>query len=139
MGCGKTQIRCDPKAFNTSEEAATMMGPGNPFFLDLAHKCVKECIAVDLFLAIPPKHPGVDIATMAPICGFTGGDIHYYHDFDLVAHGEKMYYSLFRTLTRQTVTDVTVKVRCSTGLTITDYYGSFLNFQGAEVSIGQLD
>jgi hypothetical protein len=34
----------------------------------------------------------IDLTTIAPIAGITGGDVHFYQNFDVVKHGEKMYY-----------------------------------------------
>jgi len=60
---------------------------------------------------------------MAPITGITGGDLYLYPDFDAVKQGEKLYYQLFRNLTRITGTDAMIKIRVSTGLTVEEYFG----------------
>lgn len=60
---------------------------------------------------------------MAPITGITGGDLYLYPDFDCVKHGEKLYYQIFRNLTRVSASDVMIKLRVSTGLTVTEYFG----------------
>ena len=67
----------------------------------------------------------MDVATMSPITGITGGDLYLYADFDVVRHGEKLYYQVFRNLTRVSVSDVMIKLRVSTGLTVTEYFGQF--------------
>ena len=43
---------------------------------------------------------------MATLANQTGGDLHYFNNFDCAKHGEKLYYLLYRMLTRTTGTDV---------------------------------
>ncbi len=57
----------------------------------------------------------------------------------MVKHGEKLYYSIFRVLTRTTGTEVALKARCSTGLTVTEYMGSHLSYQTAEMTQAWID
>lgn len=69
------------------------------------------------------KNTSIDLTTIAPVAGITGGDVHFYQSFDVAKHGDELYYQIFRTLTRPVVTDVELKARCSTGLTVTEYIG----------------
>ena len=81
----------------------------------------------------------MDVATMSPITGITGGDLYPYADFDVVRHGEKLYYHIFRNTTRVTASDVMVKMRVSTGLTVSEYFGQFQSYQQAEFGTASLD
>lgn len=72
IGCGKTNIRNDASLHNKPEEAKIMM-PGNNFYTELAKTCLQNRISVDIFYGMAKQHPGVDLATVAPICGQTGG------------------------------------------------------------------
>jgi hypothetical protein len=60
---------------------------------------VKARVCVDLFFTIPVAK-SIDLATMAPLANNTGGDLHYFSQFDINKHGEKLHYLLFRILTR---------------------------------------
>jgi hypothetical protein len=53
----------------------------------------------------------------------TGGSLYFYNNFDVTMHGEKIYYELFRSLTRPVVSDVQLKARVSTGFTVSEYIG----------------
>ena len=55
----------------------------------------------------------------------TGGDLLYFPKFDPERHGEKLYYELFRNITKAVGTGVMVKARCSKGFSVTKYFGSF--------------
>ena len=126
LGCGAVQTRSKTELFNTAEEAAKMMSPEHEFYSALGKECIDKRITVDLFLALSPKYPSVDVATMAPVCGLTGGDLYVHSDFDVTEHAEKLYYQIFRNMTRIIGTDVTMRIRCSTGLTACEYIGSFM-------------
>jgi len=105
-----------------------MLAQENSFYRDLALECISKCITVDLFLAITKKYQTLDTATMSPIAGITGGDLYLYNDFDVVMHGEKLYYNIFRNLTRVAATDVMVKLRVSSGLSVSEYFGQFISY-----------
>ena len=61
-----------------------MLSPEHNFYRELAHECLAKCVTVDLFLALTLKFKSLDVATMAPISGITGGDLYLYADFDVV-------------------------------------------------------
>ena len=65
-----------------------MLAPESDFYRQLALWCVPKCITVDLFLAVTIKYKSLDVATMCPLTGITGGDLYLYADFDVVKHGE---------------------------------------------------
>jgi len=115
-----------------------MMMPANNFYQDLAAECNKHRICVDLFYGLNEKI-SVDLATVVPVCGMTGGELTFYQPFDVVKHGEKLYYNIFHVLTRTTGTEVAIKARCSTGLTVTEYMGSHLSYQTAEMIQAWID
>jgi hypothetical protein len=107
-----------------------MMSPENDYFIKLGQECVAKCITVDLFFAFSPKVQtqlsSCNIATIAPAAGISGGDVILYSKFDVVTHGEKLYFQIFRNMTRVIGGEVAIKVRVSHGLTVTDYIGSFM-------------
>jgi protein transport protein SEC24 len=93
---------------------------------------------VDLFFGLSDKVE-IDLATVAPICGNTGGDLTFFQPFDVNKHGEKLYYNIFRVLTRPTVSEIAIKARCSTGMSVTSYLGSHVCYQLADFSVAQTD
>lgn len=116
-----------------------MLAPENNFYREQALDCISKCITVDLFIAVNTKKQSLDVATMAPITGITGGDLYLYPDFDVLQHGEKLYYQIFRNLTRVSVSDVMIKLRVSTGLTVTEYFGQFGSYAQSEFGVASLD
>lgn len=110
-----------------------MMAPAHDFFKQLATECNQQRICVDLYIAVSQNNHSIDLTTVAPIAGMTGGQLHFYQNFDVMKHGEKIYYELFRALTRPQVSEVEYKARCSTGLTVTEYLGGHMGSQTASM------
>jgi protein transport protein SEC24 len=90
-----------------------MMKPAHDFFKNLASECIDNRICVDLYIGVNQTNLSIDLTTVAPIAGMTGGNLYFYQNFDVMKHGEKIYYELFRSLTRPTVSEVEYKARCS--------------------------
>lgn len=76
---------------------------------------------------------------MSVVTQFTGGEVYYYSHFDVAQHGEKLYYELFRNLTRPSASEVMIKARCSKGLAISEYFGSFGLRDTADVKLAGID
>ena len=139
VGIGKVTTRSKAELFNTPDEAVKMMSPENEFYTQLGKECIDKRITVDLFLAITPKYPSIDVATLAPVCGITGGDLFVYQDFDIVNDADKLYYQVFRNMTKIAGIDCTAKMRTSTGITACEYIGSFSRHQSSDLTITSVD
>lgn len=59
--------------------------------------------------------------------------------FDINKHGEKLHYEIFRILTRTQGSEVAIKARASTGLTVTEYFGSFGVKEAADFGLSAID
>lgn len=99
------------------------MQPSHDYFQNLAAECNNYKVVVDMYVGLDKVQKSIDLTTMAPICGMTGGSLYFYNNFDVTMHGEKIYYELFRSLTRPVVSDVQLKARVSTGFTVSEYIG----------------
>ena len=139
IGVGKVQTRSKAELFNTPDEASKMMSPEHDYYSTLGKECIDKRITVDLYLAISPKYPSIDVATLAPICGITGGDLYVYQDFDITTDADKLYYQIFRNMTKIVGIDCTFKMRTSTGITACEYIGSFMRHQSSDLTIASID
>ena len=63
----------------------------------------------------------------------------HFSQFDAVKHGEKLYYELFRNISKSTGSDVQVKARCSKGLSVIEYFGGFGALDTTEFSLSSID
>jgi len=81
----------------------------------------------------------MDLASMVKAVEATGGELYFYPKFEAHRNGEKLYYDLFRNLSRQYGTEVSVRARCSKGLSITEYFGGFGLRNSIELSLASID
>lgn len=113
-----------------------MMSPSHDFFSKLGQECVGKRITVDLIFAFSAKQQQTlsssNISTLAPLAGITGGDVMLFSNFDVMTHGERLYFQIFRILTRTYGSEVAIKVRLSTGFSVSDYIGSFMRVSAAQ-------
>lgn len=129
--------REDPKLYNTDKEKV-LLSPVNDTYTKMAEECIQQRICVDLIYAInSPK--SIDLTSIAPVATLTGGDLHLFSPYDPAKHGEKLHYEIFRTLTRNNVYEVAIKARTSTGLTVTEYFGSFGFKEAADFELASFD
>lgn len=63
----------------------------------------------------------------------------YFAKFDAQKHGDKLYYELFRNLSRATGSEIMVKARCSTGFTVTEYFGGFGVKEAVDFQLSSID
>jgi protein transport protein SEC24 len=143
IGAGAVHNRCKPEHYNNTSEEITMMSPANNYYKEIAQYCLNNRIAVDLFFAFSEKQMQLsssnDIASIAPLAGLTGGDVILYPKFDVYKHGEKLYYQIFRNLTRVVGTEVAIRARVSTGLSIHEYIGSFMRATSQDYFVSTID
>jgi len=130
-------MRDESKVYNTNAEPR-ILSPENDHYQAMATDCVKQHIAVDLFVTYNALR-SVDIASLAPIASLTGGEVYFYPKFDVNKHGEKLHYELFRNLTRTQGSDVVMKARTSSGFTVTEYFGGFTFKETVDFELSAID
>lgn len=69
----------------------------------------------------------------------TGGELYFFPNFEAHRHGEKLYYELFRNISRNYGTDVQIKLRCSKGFSVTEYFGGFGSRNSVELHLPSID
>eukprot|EP00358_Blepharisma_japonicum_P005435 CAMPEP_0202940746 /NCGR_PEP_ID=MMETSP1395-20130829/862_1 /ASSEMBLY_ACC=CAM_ASM_000871 /TAXON_ID=5961 /ORGANISM="Blepharisma japonicum, Strain Stock R1072" /LENGTH=566 /DNA_ID=CAMNT_0049635397 /DNA_START=107 /DNA_END=1808 /DNA_ORIENTATION=- len=134
VGKGKLTNRVDPKLFNTDKEK-TMYAPLESY-VTLAQECTSEDICIDIFLC---SGQYADAPSLAALCSQTGGDLHYYPNFNVGFDGERMYYQIFRTLTRTQGFQAVMRARCSNGIAIDQYIGKFKRKGPVEMELACID
>ena len=118
MGAGPLKSRDNAKEYNQAGESK-MFGhtSEHEFYGELGKKALKHRVVVDMFVAANNKmNVSMDLASLSVLTQYTGGDLNYYHLFDVQYHGEKLYYDMFRNLSRNYGNEVMIKARCSAGM-----------------------
>ncbi|XP_076154025.1 protein transport protein Sec24C [Alosa pseudoharengus] len=132
---GKLKNREDKKQVGTDKEKA-LFQPQVSFYSNLAKECVAQGCSVDLFL-FPNQY--VDVATLGVVPTSTGGSIYKYTYFQAQSDQERFLHDLRRDVQKQVGFDAVMRVRTSTGIRATDFFGSFYMSNTTDVELAGLD
>merc|ERR1719430_361554 len=116
-----SENRDDRKCLGTDKEK-TVLTPQTKFYNDLGQECVGVGCSVDLFLF---NNAYIDIATLSQVCRLTGGQVYKYTYFQADLDAHRFIEDLKHNISRPVVFDAIMRVRTSTGVRPTDFFGSF--------------
>ncbi|KAF1527373.1 Protein transport protein Sec24C, partial [Eudyptes sclateri] len=132
---GKLKNRDDKKLINTDKEK-TLFQPQTNFYNNLAKDCVAQGCCVDLFL-FPNQY--LDVATLGVVTYQTGGSIYKYAYFQLEIDQDRFLNDLRRDVQKEVGFDAVMRVRTSTGIRATDFFGAFYMSNTTDVEMAGLD
>ncbi|KAM6390302.1 LOW QUALITY PROTEIN: protein transport protein Sec24C [Pluvialis apricaria] len=132
---GKVKNRDDKKLINTDKEK-TLFQPQTSFYNSLAKDCVAQGCCVDLFL-FPNQY--LDVATLGVVTYQTGGSIYKYAYFQLETDQDRFLNDLRRDVQKEVGFDAVMRVRTSTGIRATDFFGAFYMSNTTDVEMAGLD
>lgn len=137
-GPGRLHLRDDGKGRDTDHEKK-LFTTEHPLWKKTASAMVTAGIGVDFFLAAAGGGY-MDIATIGHMSRLTGGEMFFYPNFVAPRDSLKLTTEIKHSLHRETGYQALMKVRCSNGLQVSSYYGSFLqNSFGADLEFGTID
>ncbi|XP_062435934.1 protein transport protein Sec24C isoform X1 [Rhea pennata] len=132
---GKLKNRDDKKLINTDKEK-TLFQSQTSFYNNLAKDCVAQGCCVDLFL-FPNQY--LDVATLGVVTYQTGGSIYKYAYFQLETDQDRFLNDLRRDVQKEVGFDAVMRVRTSTGIRATDFFGAFYMSNTTDVEMAGLD
>uniref|UniRef100_A0A6Q2XG72 SEC24 homolog C, COPII coat complex component n=1 Tax=Esox lucius TaxID=8010 RepID=A0A6Q2XG72_ESOLU len=132
---GKLKNREDKKLVGTDKEKA-LFQPQSGFYSNLSKECVAQGCCVDLFL-FPNQY--IDVATLAVVPVSTGGSVYKYTYFQAETDRERFLNDLRRDVQKPMGFDAVMRVRTSTGIRATDFFGSFFMSNTTDVELAGLD
>ncbi|VDN17031.1 unnamed protein product [Gongylonema pulchrum] len=132
---GKLKNRDDRKLLGTDKEKAVLQ-PGIDFYSKLGVECVKAGCAVDIFLF---PNSFVDVASISPVCSLSGGSMYKYLYFEAQRDSGRFLADLSHDIGREIVFDVMMRVRSSTGLRPTGFFGLFYMENSTDMEVGAID
>ena len=137
-GPGRLHLRDDGKGRDTDAEKR-LFTTEHPGFKKTAAAMATAGIGVDFFLACAGGGY-MDLATIGHMSRLTGGEMFFYPNFVAPRDSLKLQDEIKHAMLRETGYQALMKVRCSTGLQVTAYYGSFLQHTfGADLEMGTID
>lgn len=140
QGVGILQSRNDSKIYNTdSEKELYNHTTQHTFFTDLATSALQQNVTFDLYFGVNSGSESIDLASISQAAKLTGGDVLYLYKFNPARNGEKLYFELFRNLTKPIGSDVKIRARCSEGFTVTHYFGGFGKKEAIDFEISSID
>jgi len=132
---GKLKNRDDRKCLGTDKEK-TVLAPQTKFYNDIGQECVSVGCSVDLFLF---NNAYVDIATLSQVSRLTGGQVYKYTYFQADLDGERFISDLRHNISRPVVFDAIMRVRTSTGVRPTDFFGSFFMANTTDMELASVN
>ncbi|OJA14976.1 hypothetical protein AZE42_03221 [Rhizopogon vesiculosus] len=121
VGPGALEPPGDQTSLYGTEKERTMFLPRHQSWRDIAEECSEEGIGVSI------------------VSSSTGGELFFHPRFDPARDQHVLASQLRRLLTRTTAYNCLLRVRCSSGLRISKYYGNFHERSVTDLDIGILD
>ncbi|XP_076233230.1 COPII coat complex component secretory 24CD [Calliopsis andreniformis] len=132
---GKLKNRDDRKVLGTEKEK-TVLAPQNNVYNNLGQECVAAGCSVDLFIF---NNSYVDIATIGQISRLTGGEVYKYTYFQADVDGDRLISDVVNNISRPIAFDAIMRVRTSTGVRATDFYGHFYMSNTTDMELASID
>jgi len=121
VGEARLKHRENPRALGSDKEHV-MLNPSEEWYKTKAIEFSRFQICVDLFLF---SSQYTDVATLSCLPKYTAGTLQYYPAFHTSRDGVKFQAELKRCLLRPTGFEAVMRVRCTRGLRIANFYGNF--------------
>ncbi|CAK9882645.1 unnamed protein product [Sphagnum jensenii] len=118
------------------KEAQKLIQPADKTLKTMAIEFSESQVCADLFLT---SQNYLDIASLSVVPRTTGGQIYFYHGFQSSVDSAKLYNDLRWNLTRPQGLEAIMRVRCSKGLQLQEYYGNFWKRNPTEVELPAID
>ncbi|XP_060832683.1 protein transport protein Sec24C [Bombus pascuorum] len=132
---GKLKNRDDRKVLGTEKEK-TVLAPQNNVYNNLGQDCVGVGCSVDLFVF---NNSYVDLATVGQIARLTGGEVYKYTYFQADIDGDRLVSDVINNISRPIAFDAIMRVRTSTGVRATDFYGHFFMSNTTDMELASID
>lgn len=126
LGPGKLEVRELRGILGTEDEKRIINadnGPEASFYKNKAMDFSKAHISVDFVIANPSY---ADVATIGCLSRFTAGQVYYYTNYVPQVDNQRIVADLTCNLTRPTGFEAVLRVRCSQGVGINNYYGNLV-------------
>eukprot|EP00547_Thalassionema_nitzschioides_P004459 CAMPEP_0194202452 /NCGR_PEP_ID=MMETSP0156-20130528/2463_1 /TAXON_ID=33649 /ORGANISM="Thalassionema nitzschioides, Strain L26-B" /LENGTH=1220 /DNA_ID=CAMNT_0038927941 /DNA_START=99 /DNA_END=3761 /DNA_ORIENTATION=+ len=121
LGDGALRPRENHAVMGTPQESK-ILRPGTPWYKDTAVEFSRQQISVDMFL-FPYQY--LDVSALSELPRYTAGALHSYVGFNPERDGLKFESQLKKRLTQTTAFEAVMRIRCTKGMRITNFYGNF--------------
>ncbi|ODV96981.1 hypothetical protein PACTADRAFT_48764 [Pachysolen tannophilus NRRL Y-2460] len=125
-GVGKLSIRDEESFFGKPKEASALLTPNDSFYKSFAIDCNKSQVTIDMFLAASTYQ---DVATLSNLPRYTAGQTHFYPAWTATKLEDvtKLSKEISNHLSMDIELEAVLRVRGSSGLRMSSFYGNFFN------------
>lgn len=127
---GRTNIAAGDK------EAHKLLQPADKILKTMAIEFAEYQVCVDVFLTTQTY---VDIASIGVVPRTTGGQVYYYYPFSALSDAAKLYNDLRWNISRPQGFEAVMRVRCSQGIQVQDYFGNFCKRIPTDIDLPGID
>lgn len=126
VGEGKLTVRDEQAHSGKPKEAQALLLAADKFYKSFAVDCYGIQVTVDLFLTASKYQ---DVATLSNLPRFTAGQTHFYPSWSCIKAEDvtKLLREVSDHLSMDIALEAVLRVRGSTGLRMSSYYGNFFN------------
>ncbi|KAG7355064.1 Sec23/Sec24 trunk domain containing protein [Nitzschia inconspicua] len=121
LGDGSLKQRENQAVMGTAAEVK-LLRPEIPWYKDTAIEFSRQQISVDMFL-FPYQY--MDLASLGELPKLTSGSLHSYVMFNYKKDGPRFEEQLYKVLTQETAFEAVMRIRCTKGMRINNFYGNF--------------
>jgi protein transport protein SEC24 len=121
IGDGALKPR-ENQAFMGTPNEVKLLRPQTSWYKDTAIEFSRQQISVDMFL-FPYQY--MDLAALGDLPKMTGGNMYSYVMFNFDNDGQRFEDQLHKTLVQDTAFEAVMRIRCTKGMRITNFYGNF--------------
>lgn len=133
VGLGVLKNRAVNVAADTAHKLAA---PADVTYFRMGQACAEYQVCVDLYLT-PQSY--MDVASLLPLARETGGGVQLYSPYNPALDSPKLFNDLRWALVRPTALEGVLRVRTSSGLTVSDHYGHFCQRSATDLDLPQMD
>lgn len=134
-GAGALKYK-DPNSGNSFEREKALLTTTSQFYINLAADFNKFNIGLDLFVI---SSTTVDLANTGLITFKTGGNLRLYQNFNLERDERKLVFEFKSSIANDVGYQGQLKIRCSSGLQVSKYYGNFFQKDSSDPAIATLN
>ncbi|KAF5204290.1 transport protein Sec24-like [Thalictrum thalictroides] len=127
---GRTNVSAGEK------EVQKLLQPADKTLKTMALEFAEYQVCVDIFVT---SQTYVDIASISVVPSTTGGQVYYYYPFSALSDSGKLHNDLKWNVTRPQGFEAVMRVRCSQGLQVQEYSGSFCKRIPTDVDLPAID
>lgn len=121
LGDGALKPREQPGIMGTPNEV-NLLKADNAWYKDTAVEFSRQQISVDMYL-FPYQY--MDLASLGDIAKYTAGSLHSYVNFNEGIDAPRFEAQLNKALIQPTAFEAVMRIRCTKGMRITNFYGNF--------------